>query len=249
MEYQTATEIIKSSVLECDKLSGCRITDAFPPEEADNPVKQTICAVGVLGAQTECVVNGKTNRQAGSQLSLFADIYTPASLGGTHCSDCALALANSLCLSQGKYSIEINTGRCEFISSCRAYKTRIVFQFASLSQNKQYSDLGPAFNILINGSPYMCRSIIYKSVPLESCVESYGEAYPTAFYRGSIKVEAAIERYTTDDQKTLEGIEHPFTLESESKHGKVLSECAVLEYERNEEGFERVKIIGKDEQQ
>ncbi len=249
MEYKNAAEIIKRSVLECEKLSGCRITDAFPPEGADNPVKQAICAVGVLSAQTKSIVNGETNRQAGSQLSLFADIYTPASLGGTHCSDCALALANSLRLSQGTYSIEINTGRCEFVSSCRAYKTRVVFQFGSLSQNEQYSDLGLAVNILINGSPYICRSIIYKSVPLESCVESYGEAYSTVFYRGSKKVEAVIERYTTDNQKTLEGIEHPFTLESESKHGKVLSECAVLEYERNEEGLERVKIIGKDEQQ
>ena len=246
MDYDDIKKCIERAVAHSDEFKDCLVTDAFPNRTADNPVKRTICAIGLLGAEDRSVESYGESVKIASDFSVFVDIYSPAALGGAHSQSLAFALLSELHLDYySRYSESTKILAAEFVSSCHAYKTRIVISTSYLPDEKSSLTLGDSFNALFNGTSYRCRRINCSLSPVRLPVYCYGEEVPTAYHDAGERVEITVERYITDDDKSLRELKYPFRFDDFVLNGIMAEDCAVTEYEVEDGLRERVKIIGR----
>lgn len=240
--------LIAKAIEKCPSLVGCRITDAYPPKYADSPVKRSICAVGLLQAQRV----GKTGLGAVSEtensVTAFADIYTPVARGGQYSSDCALEMCNALGYPYNSGTVTASADKCEYLSSCCAYRTRVKITASRRNDGYCNGEIDGAFNLFFDDSPYVCRRVSFELSPALIPVECYGEVCPTAYADGGRKCTVRVVRCIGDDGRTLRSLSYPFTLSDLTENGFTLSDCAVVNYECDENMQETVTIYGRNEE-
>ncbi len=246
MTYEQIKDFIKNSIRHCDELNGCNVVEAFSNRVADNPVKGTICAIGLMEAEDEAVQKYSKTVEVLSDISVFIDIYSPAALGGEHSRALALALIDKLRFDYYSiYSLNKRVLAAEYLSSCRAFKSRIIIKSSALPEEKSSLSLGDAYNALFNGLSYLCRKTRCELSPFNTAVQCYGEAVPCAYYPAGERAVLEVERFVTDDGKTLCDLKYPFRFEDLSDRGFILEDCAIVEYAVDDGVYERVKIIGR----
>lgn len=247
MNYESIKALIKTAASKCDELKDARIVNAHTSHPADNPVKRNICAIGLLGAEKNSRKNNFIQMDISSSISAFADIYTPVSKGGEYACDCALSLCNSIGDTSGIYQVKTAVHGAEFVNTCYAFRSRITITFNITNDFQNNNDIDNAFNLFVNGSPYICRSITFKKGCVLDCVECYGESFPTDFISDENRVTVTIERRPYDDGKMMRNIKQPFEIEFLDDYGILLTDCAVLEYKLDRScERETLTIIGKE---
>lgn len=250
MNYEDIKKLIKTAASKCSELQGARITDAYPPQSADSPVKQNICAIGLLAAEKNSKKTNVIQMDINFSISAFADIYTPVSKGGDYACACAFALCSAIGNISGTYEVKAEVQGTTFVNTCYAFKSRIVLTLNETSSYQCNDGIENSFYIFINDSPYICRTIAFRNSCVLDCVECYGESYPTDFIKTENRVTVTIQRCPSDDGKTLRNIKPPFRIDFLSDYGISLTDCAVLEYKLDEScERETLTIIGKESEE
>lgn len=246
MNYSIITSLVKNAVSSCQKLKNAHIVNAYPPRQADSPVKRIICAVGILSAQNENSISGGVKESGNSEATVYVDIYTPSASGGDFSASCALSLCNMPIEPSGKYKINTAFKGTSFLNTCCAYVSRVEITFCSANESGSADGLENSFNIYVDNSAYICRKISIKNQNNLSAVECYGENYPADFICGNKLVTVTINRCLSDDGKSLRHINHPFKMEFFIDYCPVLNDCAVTKYELDESlNREIVTIVGR----
>lgn len=246
INFDDVKSLIKNAIGKCSSLGQCRVTDAYPPTHSDSPVKRNICAIGLLSAERSSRSGLGVIRVTSNTITAFADIYTPVSQGGKYSSDCALELCSALGQLNGRFSIKASVGECAFLSNCCAYRTRVKISVSQSADGIYNGDIDSVFTLYFNELPYMCRSVSFKLCDLNTPIECYGEAYPTAFTANSNRCVVKVKRYISDDGKSLKDLKYPFTIIEMISDGFNLADCAVIDYEVDRNMLESVTISGRN---
>ncbi|MCQ4021530.1 MULTISPECIES: hypothetical protein [unclassified Ruminococcus] len=248
LKYEDVKILISKAITRCTKLEQCRITDAFPPSQSDNPVKRCICAIGLLSAGKDSrSINGVTV-DTENTISAFVDIYTPVSKGGQFSSDCALELCAALEGFKDEYKVKVVVGDISYLSGCYAYKTRLKVTVSQSFENLYNDDTDSIFKLNFDGLPYVCRSVRFELSPMNTPIECYGECCPVNFVQDSKLCIARVKRNISDDGASLRHLKYPFVISGMSDEGLYLVDCAVVSYELDENLQEIVTISGRNEE-
>ncbi|MGN0498531.1 MAG: hypothetical protein ACI4F6_05685 [Acutalibacteraceae bacterium] len=247
LTFDDVKSLIRNAIENCEALGLCRITDAYPPIQSDSPVKRNICAIGLLSAEMGSCSGLDIVRNTENTVTAYADIYTPVSKGGQYSTDCALELCGALEPLNGGFSVKANVGECIFLSSCYAYKTRVVIAVSQSFTGVYDSEIDGVFTLFFNDESYMCRDAKFELSQELTPIECYGECYPVGFARNGRTFTVKIRRYIFDDDKSLWNLSYPFTVNDMLANGLYLSDCAVIDYQLDRHMQEIVTIMGRND--